>query len=192
MTHDRDDGRSGDDIGTRIRPTARQREVLKGVTSGLTAREVARCLGISSRTVEGHLRVLRQATGTRSMGELCALSVAKGWVTPGPQELSAPSALGTPGTPGTLSALETPSAPGTARSCSETQEFPNKLASIGRNRSHHAVRRGGRPTVMTPQRIKAARALLETHTIKETASRLSISRGTLYAHMDVIMPDTWT
>jgi len=33
----------------------------------------------------------------------------------------------------------------------------------------------------------AARELLRTHTIKETARSLSISRSTLYAHMDVIV-----
>jgi DNA invertase Pin-like site-specific DNA recombinase len=39
---------------------------------------------------------------------------------------------------------------------------------------------------MTPQRIVAARELLRTHTVKETARNLRVSRSTLYAHMDVI------
>jgi DNA-binding CsgD family transcriptional regulator len=129
-------------------PTARQREVLRGVVNGLTAKEVARSLGISVRTVEGHLHAVRQLTGARSMGELCALSVARGWVRPQP----APC-------------------PETVESCSETPD---------------SKRRGGRPTVMTPQRIMAARALLRTHTVKETARNLRVSRTTLYAHMDVI------
>lgn len=39
---------------------------------------------------------------------------------------------------------------------------------------------------MTPQRIVAARELLRTQTVKETARNLRVSRSTLYAHMDVI------
>ena len=39
---------------------------------------------------------------------------------------------------------------------------------------------------MTPQRIAAARELLRTHTVKETARRLRVSPSTLYAHMDAI------
>ena len=66
-----------------VRPLRRRKQVLQGMADGLTAREVARHLGISRRTVEGHLRALREMTGTRSMGELCAVSVAEGWVTPG-------------------------------------------------------------------------------------------------------------
>jgi DNA-binding CsgD family transcriptional regulator len=136
-------------------PTARQRDVLRGVVNGLTAKEVARRLGISTRTVEGHLHALRRLTGAGSMGELCALSVAHGWVTP----LRRPE-----GTTG--------SCPERGQSCSET------VAQEGR---------GGRPTVMTPQRITAARELLRTHTIKDTARSLRVSRSTLYAHMDVIV-----
>jgi DNA-binding CsgD family transcriptional regulator len=135
-------------------PTVRQREVLRGVVNGLTAKEVARRLGISARTVEGHLHAVRRLTGARSMGELCALSVARGWVAP-----QQPAAG--PGRP----------CPETVGSCSET---PGRQP------------RGGRPTVMTPQRIVAARELLRTHTVKETARNLRVSRSTLYAHMDVI------
>ena len=64
-------------------PVQRRRQVLQGMADGLTARQVAHRLGISRRTVEGHLRVLRELTGARSIGELCAVSVAEGWVTPG-------------------------------------------------------------------------------------------------------------
>ncbi len=69
-------------------PTTRQLEVLRGVVHGLTTKELAWRLGISARTVEGHLHALRQLTGARSMGELCAVSAAEGWVTPqqGPVE----------------------------------------------------------------------------------------------------------
>lgn len=69
--------------GVAARPVQRRRQILQGMADGLTARQVAHRLGISRRTVEGHLRVLRELTGARSIGELCAVSVAEGWVTPG-------------------------------------------------------------------------------------------------------------
>jgi DNA-binding CsgD family transcriptional regulator len=150
-------GGPGAETGLGAGPTARQREVLRGVVNGLTAKEVARRLGISTRTVEGHLHKLRRLTGARSMGELCALSVAEGWVTP----LRRSEVTGGP-------------CPEKVRLCAETAI----LAS-----------RSGRPTVMTPQRIATARQLMRTHTIKETARSLRISRSTLYAHMDVIVAD---
>jgi DNA-binding CsgD family transcriptional regulator len=39
---------------------------------------------------------------------------------------------------------------------------------------------------MTPARIAIARELLPTHSITETAKKLGVSRGTVYAHMDLI------
>jgi DNA invertase Pin-like site-specific DNA recombinase len=45
---------------------------------------------------------------------------------------------------------------------------------------------GGRPTVMTPEKIAAARALLPDNTIAAIARQLGVSRNTLYAHMKVL------
>lgn len=45
---------------------------------------------------------------------------------------------------------------------------------------------GGRPTVMTPDKISAARALLRENTVAAIARRMGISRSTLYAHMELI------
>lgn len=129
-------------------PTTRQLEVLRGVVNDLSAKEVARQLVISARTVEGHLRALRLLTGARSMSELCALSAAQGWVTP--------------------------------------QQAPVEANRPRLEMGDLEERRAGRPTVMTPQRIRAARELLLTHTAKETARNLRVSRSTLYAHMDAI------
>jgi DNA-binding CsgD family transcriptional regulator len=149
-------GGPGAETGLGTGPTARQREVLRGVVNGLTAKEVARGLGISTRTVEGHLHKLRRLTGARSMGELCALSVAEGWVAP----------------------RRRPEVPGGP--CPERVGLCAEIVA--------PASRSGRPTVMTPQRIATARQLMRTHTIKETARSLRISRSTLYAHMDVIVP----
>ncbi|HEX3516112.1 MAG TPA: helix-turn-helix transcriptional regulator [Trebonia sp.] len=58
--------------------TSRQAEVLRLATAGLVAKEIARRLGISIRTVEGHFGVMRQRTGARNMAELAAWGVARG------------------------------------------------------------------------------------------------------------------
>jgi DNA invertase Pin-like site-specific DNA recombinase len=42
---------------------------------------------------------------------------------------------------------------------------------------------GGRPTVMTPEKLAAARSLLPDNSISAIARMLGVSRGTLYAHM---------
>ncbi len=45
---------------------------------------------------------------------------------------------------------------------------------------------GGRPPVMTPEKIAAARSLLPDNSISAIARMVGVSRGTLYAHMDAI------
>jgi DNA-binding CsgD family transcriptional regulator len=216
--------------GVAARPVQRRRQILQGMADGLTARQVAHRLGISRRTVEGHLRVLRELTGARSIGELCAVSVAEGWVTPG--RLAPGVALGGLG----ARALAGPQIlPG---SCPESGWFPDDLimpvsrlagseypagagaparppapahppaqagagpgrppagparatrnpraASAARDAaasSDHPGRPGGRPTVMTPDRITAARRLLGAYSVTDTARRLGVSRSTLYAHL---------
>jgi DNA invertase Pin-like site-specific DNA recombinase/DNA-binding CsgD family transcriptional regulator len=45
---------------------------------------------------------------------------------------------------------------------------------------------GGRPTVMTPEKIALARALLRKNTIAATARLVGVSRSTLYAHMELL------
>lgn len=51
-------------------------------------------------------------------------------------------------------------------------------------RAHGAI--GGRPTVMTPDKIAEARALLRENTVGAVARRMGVSRSTLYAHMELI------
>lgn len=60
--------------------TARQVEILRLTILGLAGKQVARHLGISVRTVEGHFDAMRQRTGTRSQAELIAFAVATGLV----------------------------------------------------------------------------------------------------------------
>jgi DNA invertase Pin-like site-specific DNA recombinase len=45
---------------------------------------------------------------------------------------------------------------------------------------------GGRPVVMTPEKIAAGRSWLADHSVSATARMLGVSRGTLYAHMHEI------
>lgn len=46
--------------------------------------------------------------------------------------------------------------------------------------------RPGRPTVMTAEKIAAARVLLPKNSITAVARQIGVSRGTLYAHMDAL------
>ncbi len=190
------------------RPLQRRKQVLQGMADGLTAREVARRLGISRRTVEGHLRALREMTGTRSMGQLCAVGVAEGWVTPGrrlpgrtagdpgpPDGADVPPA-GRDGAGAPYARRDGAGAPSAGRSCPETSQFLDNLIAMdlsplenpaasepGPGRGHpRGRRRRGRPTVMTPERVAEARQLLPTHSMTDIARKLGVSRATLYAH----------
>lgn len=58
--------------------TRRQTEVLRHTSQGLIAKQIARRLRISVRTVEGHLRAMRELTGTRNMAELTVWALSTG------------------------------------------------------------------------------------------------------------------
>jgi DNA invertase Pin-like site-specific DNA recombinase len=49
-------------------------------------------------------------------------------------------------------------------------------------------RHGGRPTVMTPAKLRIARQMLATgeHTISEIAATIGVGRGTVYRHLDSV------
>lgn len=51
-------------------------------------------------------------------------------------------------------------------------------------------RRGGRPSVMTPTKLRIARQMLadDQHTITEIARTLGVGRATLYRHLDSAAP----
>jgi DNA invertase Pin-like site-specific DNA recombinase/DNA-binding CsgD family transcriptional regulator len=88
-----------------VRLTGRQAEVLQLAGRGLPAKQIARRLGISVRTVEDHFSAMRQRTGAHSQGELIAYGAAIGLVKPG---LAVPETVvfGTAG-PGTGPPTET-------------------------------------------------------------------------------------
>jgi two-component system response regulator NreC len=58
--------------------TGREREVLIGVTRGLTNKEIAADLGISHRTVETHRESLMRKLGLRSVAELTRFALESG------------------------------------------------------------------------------------------------------------------
>jgi len=63
--------------------TSRQAEVLRLAAKGLVAKEIAHSLGISVRTVEGHLSEMRRVTGAKNMAELIAWGVTTGVILTG-------------------------------------------------------------------------------------------------------------
>lgn len=69
-------------------------------------------------------------------------------------------------------------------------EFLRGLVSESTHRGLAAARvrgrTGGRPTVMTAEKIAAARELLPENSMAAIARKIGVSRGTLYAHMEAI------
>jgi DNA-binding NarL/FixJ family response regulator len=60
--------------------TVREMEVLEGVASAKTTREIAYNLGISEKTVEKHLESIFTKLGINSRVEAAVMAVRKGWV----------------------------------------------------------------------------------------------------------------
>lgn len=60
--------------------SAREREVLQLVVDGASNDEIGARLGISSRTVESHLRRLFERVGVGSRTELAARALRSGWL----------------------------------------------------------------------------------------------------------------
>jgi DNA-binding NarL/FixJ family response regulator len=66
--------------GNGVMLSAREREVLRLVVDGASNDEVGAHLGISSRTVESHLRRLFERLGAASRTELAARALREGWL----------------------------------------------------------------------------------------------------------------
>jgi DNA-binding NarL/FixJ family response regulator len=62
--------------------TAHQRAILRMLTDGLSAKEIARKLDISSRTVESHKYQIMESLGAQSGAELIRLAIRHGIVEP--------------------------------------------------------------------------------------------------------------
>jgi DNA-binding NarL/FixJ family response regulator len=59
--------------------SARQREVLAGLASGMTNQQIAACIGLSSETVKWHVRALCKRLGARNRTEVVARAGRAGW-----------------------------------------------------------------------------------------------------------------
>ncbi len=62
--------------------TARERDVLRLVTQGLANKAIGQRLGISPRTVEGHLNHLFEKLGATSRTELVHVAMTNGLLLP--------------------------------------------------------------------------------------------------------------
>jgi len=60
--------------------TPRQSEVLGHLAAGLTSKEIADCMGLSTRTVEMHVGRLLQRLNCRTRPEAVALAQSRGWL----------------------------------------------------------------------------------------------------------------
>lgn len=76
-------GSDAQEAGDRIaRLTPHQRAILRMVADGLSAKEIARKLDISSRTVESHKYQIMESLGAQSSAELIRLAIRHGIVEP--------------------------------------------------------------------------------------------------------------
>jgi len=66
--------------GNGVSLTDRERDVLRLVVDGASNDEIGGRLGISSRTVESHLRRLFERVGVASRTELAARAIRQGWL----------------------------------------------------------------------------------------------------------------
>lgn len=79
------------------RPLApREREILARIAAGETTKQIARALGVGSKTVETHRRRLMQKLNKHSVAELTKYAVLEGLtpLEPTPQSLGTPQPLG--------------------------------------------------------------------------------------------------
>jgi DNA-binding CsgD family transcriptional regulator len=125
---------------------------------GLAAKEIARELGISKRTVEAHLSEARRRVDVASTAALV------GSVTAGDRAPDSESSF----------------------SCSENAGISEQGTTGARTAPQLDRRRRGRPTVMTDDMVAKARLLLYSHSISDIARNLGVGRTTIYAHMNEI------
>lgn len=140
--------------------TPRQAEVVKLAQGGLAAKEIARQLGISKRTVEAHLSEARRRAGVAS-----TVALVSGVI------------VGDPAT-----------GRETSYTCPENAGISEQaIMGVAAAPPPRLDRqRRGRPTVMTEDMIAKAHLLLSSHSISDIARHLKVSRTTIYAHLGQI------
>ena len=136
--------------------TTRQVQILQLAADGLSAKQIARDLRISVRTVEGHFAAMRSRTGCVTVGSLTAWAVASGIVTVPLRSTTSHAGSGNSGNILVISG--------------HTLTVPSR----------------GRPRLMTAEKITEAGSLLDILPLTQIARQIGVSRGTLYAHMDAI------
>jgi DNA-binding transcriptional regulator YdaS (Cro superfamily) len=130
------------------------------LVNGMKAEQIARLLGVTGGTVNQHIANARKKTRVSTREELIAWAVWTGMAVPGqiPSLAAARSRYGT-----------SPSG--------RSGQLPDALA---RNPLHDNGDKGGRPTVMTPERISIALGLLGRSSVTEVARTIGVGRSTLY------------
>ncbi|HEX7590704.1 MAG TPA: LuxR C-terminal-related transcriptional regulator, partial [Candidatus Limnocylindrales bacterium] len=68
------------DFSSSARLTRRERDVVRLVADGRSNDEIGVALGVTSKTVEGHLRRLFERLGAQSRTELATRAVREGWL----------------------------------------------------------------------------------------------------------------
>ncbi len=81
---------SADPAAGVVRLTAREQEVVRQVARGRSNKAIAHQLGISPRTVEGHLNHVFEKVGSTSRTELVHYALASGLFVREPDERSEP------------------------------------------------------------------------------------------------------
>jgi DNA-binding CsgD family transcriptional regulator len=150
---------TGPDAAAAVLLTPRQEQVVKLVQCGLTAKEIARQLGISKRTVEAHLGEARRRVGVASTVALVGSVV-----------------VGTRATDRESSYYRSENVGISEQAITGGAPSPPRLDR----------QRRGRPTVMTDDMIAKARLLLPSYSISDVARHLGVSRTTIYVHMQEI------
>jgi len=78
----RSDDKAGDEGGRIATLTTHQRDILRLFADGLSAKEIARKLDLSSRTVESHKYQIMETLGAQSTAELIRMAIRHGVVDP--------------------------------------------------------------------------------------------------------------
>jgi DNA-binding CsgD family transcriptional regulator len=156
-------------VAVRSTLTARQLEVVQLLVSGFRVKQIARILEIGRGTVNEHLFCAREKIGVTTREELIAWAVWNGVATVG----KAPEP-GIRREPRAVEFAAYGSAPEPPTVVSHDVRAPGE--SSGKSR-------GGRPTVMTPDRISMAQMLLAALSVAEVAERIGVSRSTLYKYV---------